>query len=49
MAPPVLDNIPVTNQAGNYLIEGKDVGDLAAIIANHKKAFMERAFHPGKE
>ncbi len=30
-------------------MEGKDVGDLAAIIASHKKAFMEKAFPPGKE
>jgi hypothetical protein len=29
-------------------MEGKDVVDLAAIIASHKKAFMERAFPPGK-
>jgi hypothetical protein len=43
------DYIPVTNQAVNDLMEGTDVGDLAAIIASHKNAFMERAFPPGKE
>ncbi len=43
------DYIPVTNQAVNDLMEGKDIGDLAAIIASHKKAFMERASPPGKE
>jgi hypothetical protein len=43
------DYIPVTNQAVNDLMEGKDVGDLVAIIASHKKACMERVFPPGKE
>jgi hypothetical protein len=43
------DYVPVTNQAVNDLMEGKDVGDLAAIIVSHKKAFMERAFPSGKE
>jgi hypothetical protein len=43
------DCVPVTNQAVNDLVEGKDVGDLAAIIASHKKAFMERASPSGKE
>ncbi len=43
------DYVPVTNQAVNDLMEGKDVGDLAAIISSHKKAFMERAFPSGEE
>jgi hypothetical protein len=43
------DYVPVTNQAVNDLMEGKDVRDLAAIIASHKKAFMERVFPSGKE
>ncbi len=43
------DYVPVTNQAVNDLMEGKDVGDQAAIIASHKKAFMERAFPSGEE
>jgi hypothetical protein len=43
------DYVPVTNQAVNYLMEGKNVWDLAAIITSHKKAFMERASPSGKE
>ncbi len=43
------DYVPVNNQAVNDLMEGKDVWDLAVIIASHKKAFMERAFPSGKE
>jgi hypothetical protein len=43
------DYVPVINWAVNDLMEEKDVGDLAAIVASHKKAFMERAFPSGKE
>jgi hypothetical protein len=43
------DYVPVTNQVVNDLMEGKDVGDLSAIISSHEKAFMERAFSSGKE
>jgi hypothetical protein len=43
------DYVPVTNRAVNDLMEGKNVGDLAVIIASHKKAFMERVFPSGKE
>ncbi len=43
------DYVQVTNPAVNYSMEWKDVGDLAATIANHKQAFMERTFPPGKE
>jgi hypothetical protein len=42
------DYNPVTNQAVNDLMKGKDVGDLAVINASHKKAFMKRAFPSGK-
>ncbi len=43
------DYVPVTNRAVNDLMERKDVEDLAAIIASHKNAFMERAFPSVKE
>jgi hypothetical protein len=39
----------VANQAVNNIMEGKDDGDLAAFIANHRNVFMERAFPSGKE
>ena len=39
-----VDYVSVTNQAVNNIMEGKDGGKLAAIIANHCNAFMERPF-----
>ena len=44
-----IDYVPVTNQAVNDIMEGKDGGELAAIIANHCNVFMKRAFPPGEE
>jgi hypothetical protein len=43
------DFVPVTNQAVNNIMEGKDGGELAAIIANHFNAFMKRVFPPREE
>jgi hypothetical protein len=38
-----LDYVPITDQAVNDKMEGKDSWELAAMIANHCKSFMERA------
>jgi hypothetical protein len=43
-----VDYVPATNQAVNNIMEGKDGGELAAIIANHRNVFMERAFPLGQ-
>ena len=44
-----VDYVPVTNQTVNNIMEGKDGGEMSAIIANRCNVFMERAFPPGEE
>ena len=43
------DYVPVTDAAINNMMEGGDCGEMAAIIAMHRQAFMERAFPPEAE
>ncbi len=44
-----VDFVPVINWAVNNIMGGKDGGEMAAIIANHRNAFAERDFPPGEE
>ena len=44
-----VDFVDVTNWAVNNIMDGKDGGEMAAIIANHRNAFAERDFLPGEE
>jgi len=43
------DYIPQTDEAVNISSKENIFGDSAEVIANHKQAFMERAYPPGKE
>ena len=43
------DYVPVTDAAINNMMEGGDCGEMAAIIAMHRRAFMERAFPPEEQ
>jgi len=43
------DFVPVTDAAINNMMEGGDCGEMAAIIAMHRQAFMERAFPPEQQ
>ena len=43
------DYVPVTDAAINNMLAGGDCGEMAAIIAMHRRAFMERAFPPEQQ
>ena len=43
------DYVPATDAAINNMMEGGDCGEMAAIIAMHRRAFMERAFPPEEQ